>query len=123
MSSVDLIDERLTQRQIWTFLVQLLSEEFRVSYSHVRPAIRIEDLRAYATPDGLRELFTAAELDDRSIAALVYRHGFDARDNRAWKEVGYLLDGRVSADVAKRIEQDARREITHFLLVRKRQLG
>lgn len=121
--SVELIAEGLTQQTVWTFLVQFLREASRVPFSHYEPPIRIEDLRAYATSDGLRELFTETELDDRSIAALVYRHGFDARDNRAWKEVGYLLDGRVSADVAKRIEQDARREITHFLLVRKRQLG
>lgn len=122
--SVDLVADQLSQQTIWTFLVQFLREASRVSFSHDDPPIRIEDLRAYATPEGLRELFTEAELDDRSIAVLVYRYTLDGGwDQPAWKEVGYRLEECVSATVATHIHWRARVKITHFLLTRKRQLG
>lgn len=122
--SIELLADGLSQRTIWTFLVRFLREVYRVPFSHDEPPIRIEDLRAYATPDGLRELFTEAELDDRSIAVLVYRFQFDGGgDQPAWKEVGYRLEESVSAEAATVIHWRARATISHFLLAKKRQLG
>lgn len=122
--SVDLIADQISQRIIWTFLVQFLREGYRMPFLQDEPPIRIEDLRAYATPDGLRELFTESELDDRSIAVLVYRYELDGGWERpAWKEVGYRLEEHVSASVVTHIHSKAQGQITRFLLNRKRQLG
>ena len=105
--------------------MDLLDHHFPCSVPRV--AIRIEDLRAYASADGLRQLLTEAELSEQEIALLVYWYrldGFWDRD-RTLKEVGQLTPEPVpswSGGVRGSIIR-ARSKVETHLLAKKSQLG
>lgn len=122
--SIALIAEYLTQKVIWTFLVQFLCERESHPGYQSKPAIRIEDLRAYGNADGLRELMTEAGLDERQMAVLIYRYNLHRGWSRGtWREIGQLLPEPISAQKASWISVQASGQIQRFLVKKKSDQG